>query len=175
MFINSSQQLAEQKLLLLYIFDQLELPISNSQITDLVLENEIMNYFTFQQYLTELKESDFIIEEIQESNQLFSITDKGKKTLEYFVNRIPKQQLDKIKKLLNNKKQELIKYSEIKAEYIKLKDEEYLVTLKVIEKEIPMINIKLNVNSNKQAKQICERWKNKAQDLYGEIINLLVE
>jgi len=175
MFINSSQQLAEQKLLLLYIFDQLELPISNSQITDLVLENEIMNYFAFQQYLTELKESDFIIEEIHESNQLFSITDKGKKALEYFVNRIPKQQLEKINKLLNNKKQELIRYSEIKAEYIKLKDEEYLVTLKVIEKEIPMINIKLNVNSNKQAKQICERWKNKAQDLYGEIINLLVE
>ena len=175
MFINSSQQLAEQKLLLLYIFKQIEFPISNSQITDLVLENEIMNYFTFQQYLTELKEADFIIEEIQDSNQLFTITDKGRKTLEYFITRIPKQQLEKINQLLNTKKKDLINNSEIKAEYIKLKEDEYLVTLKVIEKEIPMINIKLNVNSNKQAKQICEKWKNKAQDLYGEIINLLVD
>ncbi len=175
MFIHSSQQLAEQKLLLLYIFKQLELPISNSQITDLVLENEIMNYFAFQQYLTELKESDFITEEVKENHQLFEITEKGRKTLEYFINRIPRQQLEKINALLKIKKKELIKSSEIKAEYIKLKEDEYLVTLKVIEKDIPMINIKLNVSSNKQAKQICDKWENKAQDLFGEIINLLVD
>jgi predicted transcriptional regulator len=175
MLIHSSQQLAEQKLLLLYIFNQLELPISNSQITDLVLENEIMNYFTFQQYLTELKEAAFIVESINEGNQLFSITDKGKKVLEYFVNRIPKKQIDFVSQLLSVKKKELIKSSEIKAEYIKLKDNEYIVTLKVIEKDVPMISIKLNVNSNRQAKQICEKWKNQAQNLYGKIITLLVD
>ena len=109
MFVNSSQQLAEKKLLLLYIFQQLDCSVTHSQITDFVLENELLNYFIFQQFLAELKDSGFIIEDKQENNQIFSITDKGKDTLRYFINRIPQRQLDKMNQLVKTKKHEMIK------------------------------------------------------------------
>jgi hypothetical protein len=35
--------------------------------------------------------------------------------------------------------------------------------------------LKLDVVSNKQAKLICDKWKKKAQDIYGDIIKLLIE
>lgn len=175
MFTNSSQQLAESKLLLLYIFDRIEFPLSNPQITQFVLENDIMNYFMLQQYLGELKDSGFIIEKQKDSEYIFIITERGKSTLSYFVNRIPKSQIERIDQLLNIQKEKLIKNTEIKADYIKLKDNEYLVRLDVIEKDISIINLKLNVANNKQAKQICEKWRENAPSLYGQIINLLIE
>ena len=48
MFENTSE-LAENKLLLLYILKTIDEPISNAQLTDIVLENSLINYFTLQQ------------------------------------------------------------------------------------------------------------------------------
>ncbi len=175
MFNNSSQQLAESKLILLYIFDRIEFPMSNSQITQFVLENDIMNYFMLHQYLGELKDSKFIIEKAKDSNHIFIITEKGKSTLSYFINRVPSSQIERIDKLLNIQKEQFIKNTQIKADYIKIKDDEFLVKLNVTEKDMSIINLKLSVATNKQAKQICEKWKESAPSLYGQIINLLIE
>lgn len=175
MFTNNSQQLAENKLLLLHIFDRIEFPMSNPQITQFVLENDIMNYFMLQQFLGELKDSKFIIEKQKDNEHIFVITEKGKSALSYFVNRIPKSQIDRIDQLLNVQKEKFIKNTQVKADYIKIKDDEYLVELGVIEKDMPIINLKLNVANNKHAKQICEKWRESAPSLYGQIINLLIE
>lgn len=175
MFTNNPQQLAESKLLLLYIFNHIEFPMSNPEITQFILENDIMNYFMLQQYLGELKEAGFIIERPKDNEYIFIITEKGKNTLSYFVNRIPKPQIERIDQLLHIEKEKYVKNTQIKADYIKLKDDEYLVRLDVLEKELPIINLKLSVANNKQAKQICEKWKKSAPSLYGQIINLLIE
>lgn len=175
MFTNNSQQLAESKLLLLYIFDRFEFPMTNPQVTQFVLENDIMNYFMFQQYLGELKDSKFIFEKEKGGENIFIITEKGRSTLSYFVNRIPNSQIERIDKLLNIQKEKFIMNTEIKADYVKVKDDEYLVRLVVVEKEMPIINLKLSVVTNKQAKQICEKWRTSAPSLYGQIINMLIE
>lgn len=175
MFVNSSQQLAEKKLLLLYIFQQLEVPVSHSQLTDFVLENELMNYFMFQQFLAELKESGFITEEDENQLQRFCITEKGINTLKYFINRLSKQQLEKMDQLLSIQKSQMVKNAEVTADYVKLEENDVLVTLKVIEREVPLINISLNVPNTKQAKIICDNWKNKTQQIYGSLISMLIE
>ena len=54
--LGNNRQLAENKLILLYIIDKLEIPVSNLQMTKIILENKIMNYFLLQQYLDELRE-----------------------------------------------------------------------------------------------------------------------
>ena len=59
MYENSSE-LAENKLLMLYVLKTINEPISNIQLTEIILENNFINYFTFQQYLAELEESKFV-------------------------------------------------------------------------------------------------------------------
>jgi hypothetical protein len=59
MFKDMSE-LAENKLLLLYIFCEIGMPVSNSHITQIILENNLINYFSLQQYLSELIDSGFI-------------------------------------------------------------------------------------------------------------------
>ena len=46
---ENSLELAENKLLMLYILKSIKDPISNAQFTEIILENNFMNYFIFQQ------------------------------------------------------------------------------------------------------------------------------
>jgi len=57
---GSSKELAENKIILLYIIEKIGMPVSNIQITKLVLEKKLMNYFLLQQRLNELCESGFL-------------------------------------------------------------------------------------------------------------------
>ena len=57
---ENSAELAENKLLVLYVIKSLKQPISNTQLTEIILENNFINYFTLQQYISELEYSNFV-------------------------------------------------------------------------------------------------------------------
>lgn len=174
-FVNSPQQLAEKKLLLLYILEKFEMPMAPSQLTDFVLENDLMNYFMLQQFLSELQESEFVVTTEAEDQDFFVITDKGKNTLQYFINRLSRELLVKIDLLLGKKKEQILKSTEVVAQYAKLDDAGVSVTLKVVEKEAPLIEIHLQVADTKQAKRICENWKQHTQQIYSQLISMLID
>lgn len=90
MFIENTEELAQNKLLLLYIIDKSEKPLTNEEMTEFVLENNYMNYFLIQQYLSELISSNFIEYLTIEDKNVYKIMDKGKATLSYFEDRISK-------------------------------------------------------------------------------------
>lgn len=172
MFVNTSQQLAEKKLLLLYIFDKLNQPVSNSQITQFILENDLMNYFMLQQFLSELKETKFITEKLEDHTELLSITEKGKNTLNYFINRIPNSVKEEINQLISEKKLAFKKKSEVTSHYVKVNEGKYQVKLSIIEENVSMIDLKFTVDSIKKAQEICEKWQKDASNIYRGITNL---
>ena len=48
---ENSAELAENKLLVLYVIKSLKQPISNTQLTEIILENNFINYFHLQRLL----------------------------------------------------------------------------------------------------------------------------
>ncbi|SHJ69033.1 DUF4364 family protein [Paramaledivibacter caminithermalis] len=175
MFANNSKDEAKNKLLLLYIFNKFEIAITNNQITDFVMENELLNYFVLQQFLSELVNTSLLEYTQNEDHYYYLITEKGKDTLNYFKDRLSDKFLSRIDMLIEKKKKILLKETQISANYKKKSKNDYLVELKVIENDITLIDLKLDVVSNKQAKTICDNWKNNAPDIYGEIIKLLID
>lgn len=59
MIHRDTEELAENKLLLLYILSEAGIPLSKNQVTQVVLENSLMNYFSMQQFLAELVQKDW--------------------------------------------------------------------------------------------------------------------
>ncbi|TCO73683.1 DUF4364 family protein [Marinisporobacter balticus] len=175
MFYDNTQQLAKHKLILLYLFDRFSTPLTNTQITQFIMEKDYMNYFLLQQFLGELENTGML--EYSESNTsfLYLLTEKGKRTLEYFKNRLANELIDELNESVEQKKKILLKAMQITADYSKKKEDEYIVDLKVVENNITLIDLKLNVVSNKHAKQICDKWKKEAQNIYGDMINLLID
>ena len=71
---SDNETLAENKVLILYILNKIDKPVSNDELLQLVLSIEDMNYFYFQQFLLDLLENKYI-ETYKENNfseQIFS-------------------------------------------------------------------------------------------------------
>lgn len=168
---NNITELAESKLLLLYIFDCFDLPLSNSQIIQVVLENNFMNYFTLQQYLSELVESGFLNDTKEDKRHILSITEKGRNVLNYFSSRISDKKkivIDEyIKKHIINIKNEV----EIIAQYEPYNDK-FLTNLKLTDRGNMLIEIKLPADSNSEARELCRIWKENPRDIYEKVKNL---
>ncbi|TQY42062.1 DUF4364 family protein, partial [Clostridioides difficile] len=108
MFENSSEELAYHKLLILYILEKIKMDLTNSQITQVVLETEMMNYFSLQQLLSQLMESKFLTTYKDSDREYYALTQRGVESLEYFFNRIPTSVTEKIDKYIDSNKENLL-------------------------------------------------------------------
>lgn len=172
MFENTAE-LAENKLLLLYILQVLKSPISNGQLTEIVLENNFINYFTLQQYISELDSSNFISYENINEKKLLILTKKGESVLSFFKDRISPSKISILDNYMKEKIDLIKKELTIQSDYTILKNDNFLVDLKALEDNITLMELKLSVPTKKQATSLCQKWKENPSDLYTKIINLL--
>ena len=174
MFENTSE-LAENKLLLLYILKTLKEPVTNAQITDMVLENSLINYFTLQQYLNELDTSEFIHYQEMNEKKLIIITEKGKKVLSYFEDRISPNKKEIFKNYISDKMDLIKKELTIQSDYIPIDENNFLVDIKAFEGDSVLIDLKISVPTKKYASSLCENWKNNSSRIYNDIMNVLLQ
>lgn len=171
---ESSSELAENKLLMLYVLKSIKEPISNTQLTEIILENSFINYFTFQQYLSELDESKFV--EYHEANdkKLLILTEKGDNVLSLFKDRISPSKISIIDEYIKEKIESIKKELTIHADYTPDSNDSFIVDLKAIEDQALLMELKLSVPSKNQATAICNKWKKDPSDIYTNIINFLI-
>ena len=151
--------LAENKLLLLYIFYKIKLPISNIQITQIILENNFINYFTLQQYMSELIASSLLKPTEQKGKHRLVITQKGDNVLSLFKGRISETKIQLIDDYLKIRLESIKKELTVSADYTIENNNNYLVNLTASEGSFTLIDIKLSVTSNKQAQNLCTKWR----------------
>ena len=174
MYENSSE-LAENKLLMLYVLKTINEPISNTQLTEIILENNFINYFTFQQYLAELEESKFV--EYQEVNEkkLLALTEKGDNVLSLFKARISPSQISIVDKYIKEKIGIIKKELTIHADYtLGSGDDKFIVDLKAIEDKALLMQLKLSVPTKKQSTLICSKWKENPSEISTNVIKILI-
>lgn len=174
MFIENTEELAQSKLLLLYIIDKSETPLTNAQITEFVLENNYMNYFLIQQFLSELVASQFIENSRNGNKEIYTLLEKGKITLDYFIDRIPEEIKKDIDKNFKIKEEEIKRETQVIGDCFKKNENEYIVNLKLVENDTTLFSLYLNVVSNEQAKTICDNWKTDPSKIYQQILNTLI-
>ena len=170
---ESSTELAENKLLVLYTLQRLNRLISNSQLTEILLQNNLINYFTLQQCISELDDSHFIhYDKVNEKN-LLEITKEGENVLSFFKDRISPGKIDVIDNYIKEKIQAIKKELTIQGDYIPTDKDTFLVELKAFEESSLLMNLKIAVPNKKQAISLCAKWKNDPSKIYNSIISLL--
>ncbi len=152
-------ELADNKLLILYIIKKLKSPCSNTHITDIILNNNFLNYFLLQQYLNELVENDYLTIITIKNEELYKITPKGKKILEMFQNRISQFKIDCFNNYLSSlEKKDQIITSKISLTHNNLDINFYKNSKNIMKLTIPTppeAEIKLiNKNCEENPKQI---------------------
>lgn len=175
MFSNNTEELAQNKLILLYIIKTFPNTFTKNQITEFILEKNYLNFFLIQQYLIELIESEFIQLSLVDEEEKYSVSEKGALALDYFNSKIPSNIKEDLKHASKSYKAHQKKETQVTAEFFKKEDEQYLVNLKLIEQDNTLFSLYIDVSSEEQAALICDSWKNKTDSIYSSIINLFIE
>ena len=170
---ENSAELAENKLLVLYVIKSLRQPISKTQLTEIILENNFINYFTLQQYISELENSDFIRYIDKNGKRLIVITKKGENVLSIFNDRISPIKRDIIDNYISKTIDSIKKELTIHSDYTIEKNNSFIVDLKALEDETLLIDLKISVPTKKQATSLCNRWKENPSDIYTKIVQVL--
>lgn len=85
------QTLADNKLLILYILQKINHPVSYKELLELVISISDMNYFDFRQYLQELFDDRFVLDYTnQEDIETVELTDEGKNALNLTLDMLPR-------------------------------------------------------------------------------------
>ncbi|MGL4363411.1 MAG: DUF4364 family protein [Cellulosilyticaceae bacterium] len=171
--LYSNEDFTINKLIVLYLLSEVKMPLTLSQITQFILERGYTDYFSMQQYLNQLVDAQLIMKSNDTNVSQFEISPRGLQTLEFFATRIPSSIRKELDLFIENNWRKLRSEIDIFAEYVPFKEHEYIVHCKVTENDSPLIDLKLNVVSKKQAIKLCERWKENSDQLYSEIIQLL--
>lgn len=170
-----NHELSINKLIILYMLKQVELPLTNTQLSEFVIDKGYTNYFSFQEYVHQLVENDLIRTITTTRSTSYEITTEGLTTLDFFENRISESIIEEINAYFKEKKYDIKAQLEISAEYIPEKDGDYLVHLVAKENNKTMIDLTINVFEKEYALTICEQWKDQSHILYKTILNTLLE
>src|SRR5699024_7760801 len=83
-----AETLTLYKLMILYMLEKSEFPLTNAQISDFILDKGYTTYFHLQQALSELTDSELIKSTTVRNSSYFRITPQGRQTLSYFEDQI---------------------------------------------------------------------------------------
>lgn len=169
-------ELAENKLIILYFLYQMDMSLSTAQLVDFAAEGDYMDYFSLSQYLTQLVDTGMLESEQGEGNNtLYGITEAGEETLRIFSKQIPYSKRTSICEYVSSNKKRIKKEYEVVANYFYNGENDYMVKCGVYEEDTALMEISMSVVSKDQAKRIKKNWKENVTELYGSILSAMLD
>ena len=170
-----SDGLTLYKLIILFMLNKVDFPLTNAQISDFILEKEYTNYFNIQQAFNELTDSELITFRTIRNSTHYSITDAGVETLHFFDNKISDAIKNDIFEYFRQNKYALKEEVSNVADYYKEKSNEFVVRCQVREQGSSIIDLSLIVPTEDTAITICTNWRDKSQEVYSYLMKTLLE
>ncbi len=164
------------KLILLFVFDKMEVPLSENTVLDMCTSsNSWLAYMDCQPLLNQLLESGWIYNIADELEPLYTITTDGRICLANFFIKIPASLREEISLFVKNNRARYRRKQECVADYFMNKDGTYTVYLKILEPAQPILELKFVVPNRQIAKDIYKKWGEKAGETYRSIYENLVD
>lgn len=163
------------KLITLYIIENFKMPVPNSFIVDTLMLEPFINYFDLQEQMAELENEGFVTYYIEDNDRFYNITAKGTEALGFFKARIPKTVRERLMRAIKIKVKDLKNALSIKANYEKINDIEYKISLSILEGNFELFGISLSVSEEVMAKKICGAFKNNPQTMYSEFLSVITK
>lgn len=171
---GDTQENAEIKVVVLYFIHRLRIAPSSALITHVMLENRFLNYFQLQQCLHELAHEGYLSQFREDDMERYEITEPGKRILNMFACILPAGIRLRLDENIDAIRKDFRTETAVKADYTLLTEDEYAVRLKIQEDDKPLIDLQISVGTRDDARNICQKWKTHASELYPAIISLLL-
>nr|WP_294490612.1 DUF4364 family protein [uncultured Mediterraneibacter sp.] len=162
------------KLIILYMLNKVDFPLTTSQISEFVLDKGYTTYFKLQEALSELADSGLIQTETTHNRTLYHLTENGAETILYFDRKLSSAIRKDIDDFLREKQYDLKEEASVKADYYLNVRREYEVRCRIEENGSCLIDLKLTVPTEQEAEAIANRWNTKSQEIYTLLLSNLL-
>ncbi|MCI8580182.1 MAG: DUF4364 family protein [Dorea sp.] len=163
------------KLIVLYMLGCIDFPLTNSQISEFVLEQGYTNYFKLHQVIGELIDDRLIRKESTHNRTLYYLTEEGEKTVRLFRNDISPDIRKDIQTYLKNNEYKLRDEISVRADYYLNSADEYNVHCQIMEQGLPLIDLTVTVPTKSEASTIANNWSAKNQEIYALVMKTLLK
>ena len=162
------------KLIILYILDSVDYPLTNTRLTEFIVERQYTNYFNVQQVLAELVEDGYVSSETSRNTTTYLITTSGGQALSLFLNDLRPDIRKDIDNYLKDHSYALREEASYPADYERLNTGDYMTILKILERNQPIFEVHLSVPTEQDAIRICNEWEHNNADLYRYTVMKLI-
>lgn len=172
----------ENKLLILYLINAIDIPMTRAQLSEFFAEKEFMEQFVLLHHLEDMVERGFLdsVSEIAEDmgSTSFTLTEDGAAHLEHLESLLPRPVKQAIDESLGETKGRIRKGFEKTANYFpNMENDEYIVKLGVYDDKhgSMLMEISVPVVTREQAKHIQANWNSNYTLLYQRVLEALTE
>lgn len=165
--------MALYKLIVLFMLNRVEYPLTKAQIGDFILEKEYTNFMTLQAVMSDLIDDKMVTAQSYRNRTHLKITEEGRQTIDYFVNEINPEIRREIDEFLKENSLKFRNEVSIISDYYKSTSGEWEAHLIAKDKNINLIDMTISVPTEETAISICDNWNKKNQRIYRYLIKEL--
>lgn len=162
------------KLIVLYMLDKVDFPMTTSQISEFMLDKGYTTYFKLQEALSEMVDSGLLKIETTHNRTLYHLTENGTETIQFFTNKISPAIQNDVNEFLKEKQYDLKEEVAIKSDYYLTTNREYEVRCQIVENGFSLIDLKITVPTETEAETIAGSWFRQSQDIYALLLSKLL-
>ena len=162
------------KLIVLYMAQYSKKALTNSQISEFVLDRDYTDYFQLQKVLSELTETGLLDKRTISNSSYYELTEEGSNTLSYFEKNLSQEIKKEIEEYLKNCGYEKEARILTPADYYTTPQGGYAVRCQIIEKDSTVLDLTLAAPGLEAAQAMCHSWTKKYQDIYGMLMGELI-
>ena len=168
---------AINKLILMFVLDKMEIPLSNSSIIDICTHrNSWLSYLECEEIIPTLLDNKLIyIPSEHASEPYYTLTYEGRNCLAMFFNKIPQKLREEISLYCKTNIQNIKRRQEYVSKYEKMADGSYVATFTIREPIMgTLFEMVVKMDSRASAISATKKWIDKAPEVYESIfVNLL--
>ena len=172
--INREPTLTDQKLLVLCALDHLG-QVTALQLLRFMVENDLMDYIALQLATAELDEMGLLRKAPHALGTLYAPSAQGSEALVLFGTRLPHSRRAQIAAIADDWRHRFRQEKQVLADWTQTPTGEYAVHLRVLEQELPLLEMTLSLPTREQASMFCARWPANATALYAQLMRTLGE
>lgn len=151
-----------------------EFSLTNSQISEFILDREYTNYFHLQQAISELVEAALLEKQTVSNTSYYRLTEDGKNTLSYFEQELSSDIRREVKEYLKSAGYEAEMRILTPADYYSNNHGGYSVRCQIIEKNMRLVDLNIVAPNLEAAEAMCKKWPDKCQEIYAKIMEELL-
>ncbi len=164
------------KLILLFIFDKLEVPMQEDIVVEMADANGWIPYIDCKGAFASLVASGFIAVVSQgKAAKRYAITADGRECLSHFYTNIPNSVRESIIEDIKQNRFNYRKKQDYTSDYFRNHDQSYTVVLKIESTSVQLMEIRLVVQDRNTAKWLYKIWPEKASTVYEFIHENLLD